>query len=125
MPAVRQPLTKRVFAKPAFAKRKADGQASAEPAPGSHPDSRQGAHRAVFTRAVFTKRRVIVGIVVLAVLIAAGVVWATKAASAGTDPRLGAAATGTIRQTVAATGTIAPAQQSNLNFGVSGQVTAV
>jgi macrolide-specific efflux system membrane fusion protein len=33
--------------------------------------------------------------------------------------------TGTIRQTVSATGTLAPANQENLNFSVSGQVTRV
>ena len=33
--------------------------------------------------------------------------------------------TGTIKQTVSASGTIEPAEQADLNFGVSGQVTAV
>ena len=33
--------------------------------------------------------------------------------------------TGTIQQTVASSGTIEPASQANLNFGVSGTVTAV
>src|SRR6516165_12288093 len=33
--------------------------------------------------------------------------------------------TGTIRQTVASSGTIEPASQANLNFAVSGTVTAV
>ena len=33
--------------------------------------------------------------------------------------------TGTIRQTVSASGTVAPANQENLNFSVSGQVTKV
>jgi len=33
--------------------------------------------------------------------------------------------TGTMKQTVSASGTIAPAQQANLNFGASGTVTAV
>ncbi|MTD56327.1 efflux RND transporter periplasmic adaptor subunit [Amycolatopsis sp. RM579] len=39
--------------------------------------------------------------------------------------RLVAANTTTLRQTVSSTGTIEPAQRSDLNFGVAGQVTAV
>ncbi|MGH3722270.1 MAG: efflux RND transporter periplasmic adaptor subunit [Pseudonocardiaceae bacterium] len=51
--------------------------------------------------------------------------WVWPGSQSGVAPRLGTAGLGTIRQTVAATGTIAPAQQANLSFGVSGQVTAV
>jgi hypothetical protein len=43
----------------------------------------------------------------------------------GDSPRLATASLDTIRQTVSATGTIEPAQQTNLNFDVGSQVTAI
>ncbi len=78
-----------------------------------------------------TRNQVLVG---LAVVLAAavGVVVTLVATSGGsssaplsvTTQRV-TVSTGTMRQTVAASGTIQPAQQANLQFGVSGQVTAV
>lgn len=46
-------------------------------------------------------------------------------AAASTPTRTETVSTGTIRQTVSATGTLAPAYEENLNFQVSGQVTSV
>ncbi|MCL2781723.1 MAG: biotin/lipoyl-binding protein [Actinomycetia bacterium] len=55
--------------------------------------------------------------------------WFTRGGSSAsadaTTYRLVAASTGTIRQSVSATGTIEPAVQDSLNFQVSGQVTSV
>lgn len=71
-----------------------------------------------------TGRWLLVGVLVGA--IGAGVAgWAWAGSSPGDPPRLGAARLGTIRQTVAATGTIEPVQEADLSFGVSGQVTTV
>jgi multidrug efflux pump subunit AcrA (membrane-fusion protein) len=73
-----------------------------------------------------TRRRWITGAVVVVVLVVAGsLFWATRGASATPAVQFGTAATGTIRQTVTATGTTAVAQEADLGFGVSGQVTAV
>jgi macrolide-specific efflux system membrane fusion protein len=47
------------------------------------------------------------------------------AAAAGTSTTTQTVATGTIKQSVSATGTLAPANQASLTFPVSGQVTAV
>src|SRR5262245_51937861 len=78
-----------------------------------------------------TRNQVLVGLAV-ALAAAVGVVVTLVATSGGssgsplsvTTQRL-TVSTGTMRQTVSASGTIQPAQQSNLQFGVSGQVTAV
>jgi macrolide-specific efflux system membrane fusion protein len=76
-------------------------------------------------RQLLTKRWLIVSVVVVAAcIVITGWVWAARSSSAAA-PRLGTAALGTVSQTVLATGTIAAAQQADLNFGVSGQVTAV
>jgi multidrug efflux pump subunit AcrA (membrane-fusion protein) len=83
-----------------------------------------GGERRVSTRTWLARRRLVVVVVVLALAIAGSAAWAANRSSS-TGPQLGTAQSGTIRQTVAATGTIAPAQQANLNFGVGGQVTAV
>ncbi|MGA9693554.1 MAG: biotin/lipoyl-binding protein, partial [Pseudonocardiaceae bacterium] len=67
-------------------------------------------------------------LMVSAVVVVVGVAvawWLWPGAQSGVATRLATAGLGTIRQTVSATGTIEPAQQANLNFGVSGQVTAV
>jgi multidrug efflux pump subunit AcrA (membrane-fusion protein) len=72
------------------------------------------------------QRAVMAGGVVV-VLVAAGVgIWLSEGSSAATPTfELVAAASSTLRQTVASTGTIEPAQQANLNFATSGQVTSV
>ncbi|HWE89772.1 MAG TPA: biotin/lipoyl-binding protein [Pseudonocardiaceae bacterium] len=67
-------------------------------------------------------------ILVLAVVIAAGAgvgAWAATRPAASSPDQLVAASTRTLRQTVSSSGTIEPAQQANLSFAVSGQVTAV
>jgi macrolide-specific efflux system membrane fusion protein len=73
------------------------------------------------------RQRVIVAGGVVVVLVAAGVgIWAAGGSSAATPTtQLVAAASSTLQQTVASTGTIEPAQQANLNFATSGQVTSV
>ena len=73
------------------------------------------------------QRAVLAGGVVV-VLAAAGVgIWLSEDSSASATPtsELIAAATSTLRQTVSSSGTIEPAQQANLNFATSGQVTSV
>src|SRR5579884_2984709 len=76
-------------------------------------------------RQLLTKRWLLVSVVVVAAgAVITGWAWAARSSSA-TGPRLVTATLGTIRQTVLATGTIAAAQQADLEFGVSGKVTAV
>ena len=77
------------------------------------------------------RRRILIGATVV-VLAGAGVgIWfATKSSGAATPgitttTSVQTVTTGTITQTVAATGTVEPASQANLNFAVSGRVTAV
>lgn len=73
------------------------------------------------------KRRPVVVSIVVVVVAAAGVAtWlVTRPAAAQPSYRLVPASVTTLRQTVSSSGTIEPAQRSDLNFGVSGQVTAV
>ncbi|HEX3648680.1 MAG TPA: biotin/lipoyl-binding protein, partial [Pseudonocardiaceae bacterium] len=64
----------------------------------------------------------------IVVVIAGGGVaaWAaTRPANAATTTGFATVAPTTLRQTLSSSGTIEPADQSNLNFAVSGQVTAV
>ena len=73
-----------------------------------------------------TRRRVIVVAVVVVVAVGAGVgAWVATRPAATSSYQLVAASTRTLRQTVSSSGTIEPAQQDDLNFAVSGQVTAV
>ena len=78
-------------------------------------------------RAWSRRRRLLAGLAVLVVAAAAVVTWAATRSSAAAAPttRLVTATTRTLRSTVAATGTIQPAQTANLSFAVSGQVTSV
>jgi membrane fusion protein, macrolide-specific efflux system len=73
------------------------------------------------------RRRAVLAGGVVVVLVAAGVgIWLSEGSSAATPTyELVAAASSTLRQTVSSTGTIEPAQQANLNFATSGQVTSV
>jgi macrolide-specific efflux system membrane fusion protein len=73
------------------------------------------------------KQRVILASGVIVVLGAAGAgFWVIGKPAASTPTfQLVAAVSGTLRQTVSSTGTIEPAQEANLNFAVSGQVTSV
>jgi len=81
--------------------------------------------------AVRSRRWIVVGGVAV-LLVGAGVgMWlATRSSGAATTgitttTTVQTVTTGTITQTVAATGTAEPASQANLNFAVSGTVTAV
>lgn len=71
------------------------------------------------------RKRWLLSSVVVVVLSVALAWWVWPGSQSVAAPRLATASLGTIRQTVTATGTIEPAQQSNLSFGVNGQVTAV
>jgi macrolide-specific efflux system membrane fusion protein len=71
------------------------------------------------------KRWWITGAVVVVLAVAGSLFWATRGAAAAPAVRLGTAAIGTIRQTVAVTGTTAAAQEADLSFGVAGTVTSV
>jgi multidrug efflux pump subunit AcrA (membrane-fusion protein) len=79
-------------------------------------------------RGLFTTRRVVVCVVVLAVAGTGVGVWlGTRSgpANAAATSQVEAVSYGTITQTVSATGTIAPANQANESFAQSGRVTAV
>jgi multidrug efflux pump subunit AcrA (membrane-fusion protein) len=70
---------------------------------------------------------ILAGGVIVVLGAAGGGFWALRGSSAAATPtyQLVAAASSTLRQTVSSTGTIEPAQQANLNFATSGQVTTV
>ncbi|GAA1862259.1 hypothetical protein GCM10009836_48170 [Pseudonocardia ailaonensis] len=70
------------------------------------------------------KRWLLIGLA-LAVVVFLLVWFLVPRSSAAAATQLARATTGTLTTTVAATGTIAPAQRSDLSFTVSGQVTAV
>ncbi|TCK26844.1 efflux RND transporter periplasmic adaptor subunit [Pseudonocardia endophytica] len=72
-----------------------------------------------------TRRRVLVAIGILVVVIAAVVVWVTRSSAATPEPRFGMVTTGSVHRTVGASGTIAPAQEADLDFGAAGKVTSV
>jgi multidrug efflux pump subunit AcrA (membrane-fusion protein) len=77
-------------------------------------------------RVRFTKRRVIITSAVVIVVVGGGVAaWAATRPDPAPSPGIATATTTTLRQTLSSSGTIEPAQQDNLNFAVSGQVTAV
>ena len=75
------------------------------------------------------RRRWVVVSAIVVLLAAGGAVWWARSAgsSSANNPtyRLVAASTGTIRQSISSTGTIAPAQQDAVSFTVSGKVTRV
>lgn len=73
-----------------------------------------------------TRRRLLVlsGVVVVAAGGVAAWLW-LKPAEASTEPVVATAVVGTQRQTVSASGTIEPAEQADLSFAVSGEVTEV
>lgn len=73
-----------------------------------------------------TVRRAVVAGTAVVVLVTAGAgIWVATRPQPAPPDRAIAARTATLRQTVSSSGTIEPAQQSNLNFGAAGQVTAV
>ena len=77
----------------------------------------------------YPRRRWVVVTAIVALLAAGGAVWWARSAgtSSANNPtyRLVAATTGTIRQSITSTGTIAPAEQDAVNFTVPGKVTRV
>lgn len=73
-----------------------------------------------------TRRRVVfAGTAVVVLAVAGAGIWAATRPQPAPQDRAVSARTATLRQTVSSSGTIEPAQQSNLNFGAAGQVTAV
>ena len=97
------------------------------PAPEPPAGRRRKRRMARLLRPTSRKQRLIIAGGVVVVLAAAGAgIWATRGSAPSTPTfQLVAAASSTLRQTVSSTGTIEPAQQANLNFAASGQVTAV
>ena len=77
----------------------------------------------------YPRRRWVVVTAIVALLAAGGVLWWARSAgsSSANNPtyRLVSATTGTIRESITSTGTIAPAQQDAVDFTVSGKVTRV
>ena len=73
------------------------------------------------------RRPLLVGATVLVLGAGGGAAWAINRSPGQptTPPSLVAASTGTFRQTVSATGTIAPAREAELTFPVSGTVSQV
>jgi membrane fusion protein, macrolide-specific efflux system len=72
------------------------------------------------------RRWTVVLVAALAVLGAGGAAWAaTRSSNDGVTSVTATAASGTIRQTVSASGTIAPMHEADLSFAVDGEVTAV
>ena len=83
----------------------------------------------MFTR---LRKRVLRPLVIIPlVVVVAGGVWfltrssSSTTANAGTVDRIVAVTSGTLKQTVSVSGTLAPANMQTLNFGTSGKVTAV
>ena len=75
----------------------------------------------------FTRRRIVVIVlIVLVLLLVVAWFWTRAAASAeAARPRFATAETGSVSQTVDASGTIAAAREADLSFQVGGQVTAI
>ncbi len=102
----------------------------AGPAAGGSPPGAGAARRRALAPRSWSRRVrwiVVAAVVVVVVVVVVGVVLAVTlpGSSAGPAPTLVRAQVGTLRTTVGATGTIAPAQRADLDFGVSGQVTSV
>ncbi len=97
------------------------------PAPEPPTDHRRSGRMARLLHRTSRKQRVILagGVIVVLAAATAGFLVIGKPATSTPTFQLVAAVSGTLRQTVSSTGTIEPAQEANLNFAVSGQVTAV
>src|SRR5580700_5193840 len=94
----------------------------------SAPSHRRKGRMARILHRMNRRQRALLAGGVVVVLVAAGVgIWLSEDSSAAATPtsELVAAASSTLRQTVSSSGTIEPAQQANLNFATSGQVTSV
>jgi membrane fusion protein, macrolide-specific efflux system len=97
------------------------------PAPEPPMGHRRRSRKAGLLHRTSRKQRVILASGVIVVLAAAGAGYWTIGRPSKSTPtfQLVASASSTLRQTVSSTGTIEPAQQANLNFAASGQVTSV
>jgi len=75
----------------------------------------------------FTRRHTIIGAVIVLVVVGGGGAWVLtrSSSSAAATPTLVSVTTGTIRQSVSATGTLEPAHRADLTFAVSGTVTSL
>ena len=75
----------------------------------------------------FKRRYIVIAAVTALVVVGGGGAWAaTRSSSSSTAaPTLVSATSSTIRDTVSASGTIAPAQRADLSFAVSGTVTSL
>jgi len=75
----------------------------------------------------FTRRHTIIAVVVALVVVGGGAAWVATRSSSSTAaaPTLVAVTSGTIRQSVSASGTLEPAHRADLTFAVSGTVTSV
>jgi len=75
----------------------------------------------------FQRRYIIIAAVIALVIVGGGGAWAaTRSSSSSTAaPTLVSATSSTIRDSVSASGTIAPAQRADLSFAVSGTVTSL
>jgi membrane fusion protein, macrolide-specific efflux system len=94
----------------------------------SAPSHRRRGRMARILHRMSRRQRAVIAGGVVVVLAAAGVgIWLSEDSSAAPTPTtaLIAAASSTLKQTVSSSGTIEPAQQSNLSFATSGQVTSV
>jgi len=97
-----------------------------EPPIGPPPKGRRAGRRHGTNPSRRKRWVILAGGVVVVLGAAGGGFWATRGSSAATPTyQLVAAESSTLRQTVSSTGTIEPAQQANLNFAASGQVTSV
>jgi membrane fusion protein, macrolide-specific efflux system len=99
-----------------------------EPAIGNPPRGRRARLRHATTRSRPRRQWAYLGggVVIVALVAAGGGYWALRGSPASTPTtELVAAASSTLGQTVSSTGTIEPAQQANLNFATSGQLTSV
>lgn len=81
--------------------------------------------RATRTRSARSLRTLLLGAVVAVLALAGSVVWLTRRSSAPTSFRLRPASFGTVRQTIATTGTIEPGTEAELDFATGGRVAAV
>ena len=75
----------------------------------------------------FTRRHTIIAVLVALVVVGGGAAWVATRSSSSTAaaPTLVAVTSGTIRQSVSASGTLEPANRADLTFAVSGTVTSV
>lgn len=79
----------------------------------------------IFPARLRTRRGLVASLIVLVLLAAGGSAYALARGSSAANFRLVPASYGTVRQTIAATGTLAAVNQANLVFGSSGQIATL